>query len=103
MRPRHPAMRRSSTAASGSSMPAKSIILDALRRPLLHKTEHVTGDAAHLDFLGTLGNAVAAVVPRDMCERLVARIAHSAVHLHGPVRRLAAQAIGPVVAHRDFV
>src|SRR5690349_22705766 len=96
-------MRRSRTVASCASKPAKSMILDALRRPLLHKAKHVSGDAPHLDFLAALGNAVAPVVTIDMFKRLVARVAQAAMHLHGPVRRLAAQAIGPVVAHRDLV
>ena len=65
--------------------------------------EQVGGHLAHLDLLGAFGDAVAAVVAVDVLERLVARIAHAAVHLHGPVGGLAAQPVGPVVAHRDLV
>src|SRR5262245_57948282 len=103
MRPRHPATWRVTIAARGSSMPATSMILDALRRPLLHKAKHVTRDAAHLDFLGTFGDAVAPVVTINVFKRLVTRVSQSAVHLHGTVGRLATQSVGPVVAHRDLI
>ena len=77
--------------------------VDALRGLLLHEAEHVAGDAAHLDLLGALGDPVAAVVAVDVLERLVPRVAEPAVHLHRPVGRLAAQPVGPVVAHRHLV
>ncbi len=50
----------------------------ALGGPLAHEAEHVAGDAAHLDLLGALGDAVAAVVAVDVLERLVARVAEPA-------------------------
>src|SRR5450755_4851569 len=56
-----------------------------------------------LDFLAALGDAVAAVVAVDMFERLVARVAHAAMHLHGAVGGLAAQTIRPEIAHRNLV
>jgi hypothetical protein len=57
----------------------------------------------HLDLFRALGDAVAAVVAIDVLERLVARVAHAAMHLHRPVGGVAAQPVGPVVAHRDLV
>ena len=86
----------------GGHRPA-SVFRDALGRLLVHEAEHVAGDAAHLDLLGAFGDAVAAVVAVDVLERLVPRVAEAAVHLHGPVGGLAAQPVGPVVAHADLV
>src|SRR5262245_6675580 len=68
-----------------------------------HITEPEAGDLPHLDLLAALGDAVSPVVAIDVLERLVARIADAAMHLHGAVGRLAAQAVSPVVAHRDAV
>ena len=65
--------------------------------------EHEAGDPPHLDLLRALGDAIAAVVAIDVLERGVPGVAQSAVHLHGPVGRLAAEAVRPVVAHRDLV
>src|SRR5476649_2850100 len=56
-----------------------------------------------LDFLAAFGNAVAAVVAVDVLERLVARIAHAAMDLHGAVGGFAAQPVRPEIAHRDPV
>ena len=68
-----------------------------------HIAEQEARHLPHLDFLAALGDAVAAVVAVDVLERLVARIAHAAMHLHGAVGGLAAQAVGPVITHRDLV
>src|SRR5688572_11560995 len=71
----------------------------ALRRLLLHEAEQVAGNAPHLDLLGALGDAVAAVVAVDVLELRVPRVAHAAMGLHGLVGGLAAEAVGHVVAH----
>src|SRR5207245_2858714 len=71
--------------------------------PCPHIAEQESGDLAFLDFLAAFGDAVAAVMAVDVFERLVARITHAAMHLHGAVRRLAAQPVRPEIAHRDFV
>src|SRR5262245_60177487 len=52
---------------------------DPLGLGLGHEAEHVAGDPAHLDLLGTLGDPVAAVVAVDVLERGVARVAHAPV------------------------
>jgi len=57
----------------------------------------------HLDLLGAVGDAVAAVVAIDVLERLVARVADRAVHLHRAIRGLADETVRAVVAHRDLV
>src|SRR3954453_5459925 len=72
----------------------------SLRCLLAHEAEQVAGDAPHLDLLGALGDAGAAVVAVDVLERLVARVAEAAVHLHGAVGGVAAQSVADVVAHR---
>src|SRR5207248_2568654 len=69
----------------------------------LDEAEQVARHPPHLDLLGALGDAVAAVVPVDVLERAVPRVAQAAVHLHGPVGGLAAQPVGHVVAHGDLV
>src|SRR3979490_3649959 len=71
--------------------------------PRSHIAEQESGDLALLDFLAAFGDAVAAVMPVDVFERLVTRIAHAAMYLHGAVGGLAAQPVRPVIAHRDFV
>src|SRR5262245_47684015 len=73
-----------------------SALAGVFRDPLAHVAEHVASDPAHLDFLGALGDPVPAVVPVDVLERLMPGVAEPAVHLHGTVRRLAAQAVRPV-------
>src|SRR4051794_4433527 len=73
----------------------------ALPRP--HIAEQEASDLALLDFLAAFGDAVAAVVTVDVFERLMARITHAAMHLHGAVGGLAAQPVRPVIAHRNLV
>src|SRR5579883_1399915 len=68
-----------------------------LRAP---EAEQRAGDAADLDLLRALGDAVAAVMAVDVLERRVARIADAAMHLDRAVRRLAYQPVGAVVRHR---
>src|SRR5690606_28906770 len=74
----------------------------ALGRLARHETEQVSGDSAHLDLVGPLGDAVAAVVTVDVLERLVPRVAAPAEDLHRLVGGVTAQAIGLVVAHRHL-
>src|SRR5258707_11936524 len=71
--------------------------------PRPHIAEQESGDLALLDFLAAFGDAVAAVVAVDVFERLVARVAHAAMDLHGAVGGLAAQPVRPKIAHRDLV
>src|SRR4051812_38703000 len=49
----------------------------ALWRPLAHETEHVAGDAAHLNLLGPFRDPVAPMVAVDVLERLVAGVAEA--------------------------
>src|SRR5690606_208090 len=65
--------------------------------------EQVPRDLAHLDLFRAFRDAIATVVTIDVLERLVTRIADTAMHLHGTVRRLADEPVGPVVAHGDLV
>src|ERR1035437_10000871 len=79
------------------------------RAPLLsvlpgpHIAEQKSRDLALLDFLAAFGDAVAAVMPVDVFERLVARVTHAAMHLHGAVSGLAAQPVRPEIAHGNLV
>src|SRR5689334_24277277 len=113
-----PAEVRMPSLASGTCGPTHSTILpaaafiiaasaglggDALEGVGLDEAEQVAGHPPHLDLLGALGDAVAPVVPVDVLERLVPRVAQPAVHLHGAVRGVAAQPVGHVVAHGDLV
>src|SRR5215217_7587708 len=75
----------------------------SLMLPRPHIPEQESRDLPLLDFLAAFGDAVAAVVAVDVFERLVARIAHAAVDLHGAVGGFAAQAVCPEVAHRDAI
>src|ERR1700716_1010935 len=84
-------------AARGGRPPPFSML------PGPHIAEQKSRHLALLDFLAALGDAVAAVMPVDVFERLVTRIAHAAMYLHGAVGGLAAQPVRPVIAHRDLV
>src|SRR5205085_3315771 len=61
--------------------------------PRPHIAEQESRHFALLDFLAAFGDAVAAVMPVDVLERLVARITHPAMHLHGAVGGVAAQPV----------
>ena len=76
-----------------------SAFADTLGAPLVHEPEQIPRHPTHLDLFGALGNAIPPMMAVNVLERLVARIAHTAVHLHGSVRRLTTQPIGPIVAH----
>src|SRR6267142_1089099 len=54
-----------------------------LSRP--HIAEQESRDLALLDFLAAFGDAVAAVMAVDVFERLVTRVTHAAMHLHGAI------------------
>src|SRR5579883_3139921 len=62
--------------------------------------EEMTGDAADLDFLRSLGDAIAAMMAIDVLERLVPRIAQAAMDLDGEIGRLAGKAVAAVIRHR---
>src|SRR6202795_3500278 len=71
--------------------------------PCPHIPEQESRDLPLLDFLAAFGDAVAAVVAVDVFERLVARIAHCAMDLHGAVGGFAAQPVRPEITHRNLV
>ena len=58
---------------------------------------------SHLDFFGSLSDPVATMVSVDVLERHVPAVPHATTRLHGSICRLAHQAIGSVIAHRDHV
>src|SRR5258706_8857196 len=72
--------------------------LSSAARTLAAEVEQVLRDAPNLHFLGTLGDAIAAVVTVDVLERQRAAVTDAAMHLHCPVSRLAAQPDGAEVA-----
>src|ERR1700683_3690389 len=55
----------------------------------MRKAEHDLRNAAHLDLFGSLGDAVAPMMAKNMFERLVPRVAAGSVHLHRAIRRIA--------------
>src|SRR5438270_5987619 len=79
------------------------MILPPSMLPRAHIAEQESRHFAFLDLLTALGDAVAAMMPVDMLERLMARIAHSTMHLHGAIGGLTAQPVCPEVAHRHLV
>src|SRR3954452_16065731 len=83
--------------------PPSMIMLASSMLPRPHVSKQEPRDLALLDFLAAFSNAVAAMMAIDMLERLVARVAHAAMHLHGAVSGLAAQPVRPVITHRDLV
>src|SRR5436309_6129360 len=83
-------------------------LAEALYRPatLLSgpaEAEHHLGDAPHLDLLRSLRNPVPPVVPVDVLEGHMPRVADAAVHLDRLVRRVTDQPVRAVVAHRHLV
>src|SRR6185369_7741119 len=86
---------------SGTGVPRSQLRLRRGRGLLgAPEAEQGAGDAADLDLLAALGDAVAAVMAVDVLERRVARIADAAMDLDRPVRRLADQPVGAVIRHR---
>src|SRR5215472_4831971 len=86
-----------------SSFPICASVLLFSLLAVLEKSEEVLRDTPHLDFFGTLGDAIAAMVAEDVLERLVPRVSDRAMHLHRAIRRVTHQPIRAVVAHRDLV
>ena len=78
-----------------------------------HIAEQKPRDLPLLDFLAAFGDAVAAVMAVDVFERLVARVAHATVDLHGAVlyhcgpvmlkqgERWVVKAAGPTTSSRE--
>src|SRR3954451_17076468 len=71
--------------------------------PRAHVPEQKSRHLALLDFLAAFGDAVAAVMAVDVLKRLVARVSHPAMHLHGAVGGVAAKPVRPEIAHRYLV
>src|SRR5690348_8680395 len=92
--PALPSRSRTRLAASRGRTGRLSAVITLL---LAAHAEEVARDAADLDFLRTLGDAVAAMVAIDVLEWLVARIAQAAMDLDRKVCRLAGKPIAPVV------
>src|ERR1700680_818788 len=67
------------------------------------ETEHHLRDAPHLYLLRAFGNSIASMMPVDVLERFVARIAQPAVDLHRAIGSLANQPVRAIVAHRPLV
>src|SRR3546814_6050226 len=65
--------------------------------------EQIGRDLPHLDLFGALGDAIPPVVPINMLERLVARIADAAMDLHRAIGGFADEAVRPIIAHADLV
>src|SRR5438309_10575738 len=95
--PSVPAQKRASR--SGSFASKQSVVrfvvnlsddsgVDAFRSALLHEAEHVAGDTTHLDLFASFGDPVAAVVPVDVLEGHMTRVAEPGVHLDRVVRRI---------------
>src|SRR5437867_5359091 len=67
------------------------------------EAEHHLGDAPHLDLFRPFRNPVTPVVPVDVLEGHMPRVADAAVHLDRLVRRVTDQPVRAVVAHRHLV
>src|SRR5580704_3756900 len=74
----------------------------SLARPA-SEAEHHLGDAPHLYLLRAFGNSIAPVMPIDVLEGLVTRIAHAPVDLHRAIGGLTDQSVRAIVAHRNLV
>ena len=62
------------------------------------ESEQLARDLAQLDLVAALGDPVSPVVPVDVLKGLVPRVADAPVDLDRPVRRVAREAVRPVVA-----
>ena len=67
------------------------------------KSKQVLADLAHLNFFGTLGDSVAAVVSIDVLKRHVSAVADSPACLHCSIGSVADQTVSPVITHRHQV
>ncbi len=73
------------------------------RLSVFEKSEQILRHAPHLDFLRSLRDAIAPVMPEDVLEWFMPRVPDRAMHLHRAVRRFAHQPVRPVIAHGDLV
>ncbi len=55
---------------------------------------------AHLNFFGTFGDAVAAVMAIDVLKGHMSAVANSATGLHRPISGVTYQTVRAVIAHR---
>ena len=69
-------------------MRSSSVLDHTLGRALPHKAKEVAGNTTHLNFFSTLSNAIAAMVPVNMFEGLMAAIAQTTMYLHGAISHL---------------
>jgi hypothetical protein len=60
-------------------------------------------DLTHLDFFGTFGDSIAAVVSIDVLERHMSAVADSPARLHCSISGVTDQPVSAVIAHRDQV
>lgn len=67
------------------------------------KAKKIRGNLPHLDLLAALRNPIPTMMPPYVLKRHMPRIAHAAMDLNRPVRRLRAQPVRPVVAHADLI
>jgi len=98
-------MRKSEGAATSLERYAVTAVRSGNGFPALSTadSEKLLSNLAHLDFFGAFGDAIAAVMPIDVFERHVSRVADAAAGLHRPVRRVVREPVGAVVAHRHEV
>jgi hypothetical protein len=64
------------------------------------ETKEMLADFAHLNFFGTFGDAVAAVMAVDVLKGHMSAVANSATGLHRPIGGITDQTISSVIAHR---
>jgi hypothetical protein len=60
-------------------------------------------DFTHLDFFGTFGDSVAAVMTVDVLKGHMSAVADSPAGLHRPIGGVTDQTVSAVIAHRDQV
>ena len=67
------------------------------------KSKEVLSDLTHLDFFGTFGDSVAAMVAIDVLKRHMPAVADSPAGLHRPIGSVTDQSVSAVIAHRHQV
>jgi len=94
-------MRKSEGAATSLERYAVTAVRSGNGFPALSTadSEKLLSNLAHLDFFGAFGDAIAAVMPIDVFERHVSRVADAAAGLHRPVGGVAREPVRSVVAH----
>lgn len=65
--------------------------------------KQVCSNFPNLDLFTPFCNSISPEMPPDVLERVVSRIAYTAVYLDGTVCRLGAQTVGIVIAHTDLM